>query len=501
MRTNVFLFFMLWICYSLTTIAQESIQKKNILLAKPTPEQLEFMDMEIGAFIHFTINTFTGDEHGDGGRDAKLFNPEQLDPEQWVRTAKSMGASYIVLTARHEDGFCLWPTKTTSYCLRNSPWEKGKGDIVGRFVDACRKYGIKPGLYFSPNYNGNAIFKPEDRPVEWGKTWDSITSLRYSDTALFDRIKKLEVEQVTELMTNYGPIYYLWMDHWGAPGYRRAEICRAVTDTVRHLQPHCILNGPDVITPGNEEGIVTYPKWNATNTEDGTVWTREEVKTADNKDIPNAYGLLETTMRGCPQGKFWRNVECPIPFIFFYKGWFWHDRLSEMPLDQRVDFYYRTVGLGANIIINLPPDQKGLISEETVTAVKSFGKEIKRQFSHFIAETKSVKSGDTIQLSWEEPCRIDHVMLMENIVNGQKIASYTLEAMIDGNWQALKSANSFIGVPKGFNASPGFETIGHKKIDRIEPVITNCIRFRCTKSIIRPVEIRKFTVWNCLKEN
>jgi len=239
--------------------------KAEIKLATPSPQQIDFMNNEIGAFFHFTTNTFTGAEHGDGTATPADFNPTKLDVDQWMEAAKSLGAKYAVLTARHEDGFCLWPTKTTEYCVRNSPWKNGRGDVVKEFVEACRRHGIKPGLYFSPNYNGHEIFQPKDRPVEWGKVWDSITNLRWQDSAFVQKYRQLEVDQITELLTDYGPIYQIWMDHWS-----EKKNCPAVTAAIRKLQPECILTGPDVRSPGNEKGTVVYPSWNPVYTMDST---------------------------------------------------------------------------------------------------------------------------------------------------------------------------------------------------------------------------------------
>lgn len=278
--------------------------KAEIKLATPSPQQIDFMNNEIGAFFHFTTNTFTGAEHGDGTATPADFNPTKLDVDQWMEAAKSLGAKYAVLTARHEDGFCLWPTKTTEYCVRNSPWKNGRGDVVKEFVEACRRHGIKPGLYFSPNYNGHEIFQPKDRPVEWGKVWDSITNLRWQDSAFVQKYRQLEVDQITELLTDYGPIYQIWMDHWS-----EKKNCPAVTAAIRKLQPECILTGPDVRSPGNEKGTVVYPSWNPVYTMDSTNNSRAAER-VDEPEGPNEYGLLETyKIVGHPNGQFWRSLE------------------------------------------------------------------------------------------------------------------------------------------------------------------------------------------------
>jgi hypothetical protein len=175
--------------------------------------------------------------------------------------------------------------------------------------------------------------------------------------------------------------------------------------------------------------------------------------------------------------------------------------LPKVPAAEHIDLYYRTIGLGANLMINLPPDQRGLIPDDLVAAAKNLGDEIQRRFAHPIAELKTIPAGDMVELIWEKPTRIDTVVLMENIANGQKIASYTLEAQVDGQWTELKPANKFIPYKPPYNVEPGFETIGRKKIDRIEPVTTSHIRFRCLKSVAQPVELRRLAAFDCASDD
>lgn len=432
------------------------------ILAKPDARQIEYMDLELGVFLHYGINTYSGQEHGDGKQPASLFNPSDLNAEQWVLTTKALGAKYCCLTARHEEGFCLWPTKTTDYSIKSSPYKQGQGDIVGDFVAACRQHSIRPCLYFSPGFDAHDSTPP----------WAQMTQ---SQRQVFTQI---QVEQITELLTQYGPLFYLWFDHWDG----RNEVCRVVTDTVRRLQPGCLMLGPDIWVTGTESGHVAYPLWNATNTQDGTAYSR-----------PSAADKLS----GEPSGKFWRPRECDTNTGFSTGGWFWHpSRTRPKPLAEHVDLYYRTVGLGANTLIDLPPDQRGLIPEDLVTAARDMNREIERLFSHPVAQSKQVRTGNVVELSWKKKSRIDHVVLMENVAEGQKVAAYTLEARIDNQWQTLKPANHLLVPAKGYNADPGFETIGHKKIDRIEPLTTHSIRFRCLRAVAQPVQIGKIAVYD-----
>ena len=481
-------------------------------LAKPTPQQLAFMDMEIGVFIHYGLNVYTGQEHGDGFEPASKFNPTALDTDQWVRAAKSMGAKYAVLTARHEGGFCLWPTKTTDYSIANSPYMDGKGDIVRDFAASCRKYGLKVGVYHTASHDAHHTYKSEDRgKVPWGPMGDQVRQRNFEAVGAEGRqaYLDLQVAQIRELLTDYGDIAYIWCDHWN--GGKTADddgawiitgnaTWRAVTDEMRRLQPNCLMMGPDTWVPGNEGGYVVYPMWNAVNTTDGTVYGRPAETKADSS-VPNNYGLMETGVStGHPLGKFWRSRECTTNTGFHHGGWFWHPddvrRTYARTLPEHINLYYRTIGLGASAIINLPPDQRGLVPDDIVASAKVFGDEIKQRFAHPIAELKGVTSGNTVELAWQTPTEINTIVTMENIANGQKIAKYTLEAFVDGQWKLLKPVNKLKGR-KPYNSNPSYETIGQKKIDRIEPVTTNRIRFRCLESVVEPVELRSLMVFNC----
>lgn len=446
-------------------------------LATPSAAQLEFSDYELGAFFHIGLNTFTGQEHGDGKEPASKFNPTALDTEQWVLAAKKLGAKYAIMCARHEGGFCLWPTKTTDYSIKNSPYKDGKGDIVREFVDACRKHGIKPCLYHPPYYDSHHVFKPDDE-ISWGKVWDALTRKYLADEKVLEEFTKMQVTQIKELMTNYGPITYMWFDHWGCPGPGAREFHKKITETVHKFQPNCLVMGYQTATPGNETGHVVYPMWNAVDTKDGTPWTRPKAPTTEEVK-PDKYGLLETTVHtGSPYGKYWRLRECPTNNAFAKGGWFWHGRHKVRPLKDHVELYYRTVGLGSNLLINLPPDKRGLVPDDFANAANKMRLEIERRFANPIAQTKG--RGNIVELKLPAETEINHVVTMENIANGQKVISYVIEAKIDGQWQKVVEN----------------QTIGHKKIDTFAPVKASAVRFRCIESAAKPVEIRSLKVYN-----
>ncbi len=471
-------------------------------LARPSPKQIRFADWEIGAFFHYTLNPFTGQEHGDGQEPPSKFNPTELNVEQWILTAKSMGARYAVLTARHEGGFCLWPSKTTEYSIKNSPYKNGKGDLVREFVDACRKHGLKVGLYHTAGFDAHAAIGryegPLKLPLQWGSTWGRAVSEGLEKPGRRAGFHKKQVGQMRELLTWYGPIDFMWSDHWDATDPN--GVWRAVTDLAEKLQPELVFMGPDTWVPGNETGHVVYPMWNAVDTVDGTRNSRPAAAGGD-VAMKNTYGLLEGDVRkGSPFGKFWRVRECTTHSAFHYGGWFWHpDHIKKTyprKTWEHLDLYYRTVGLGANTIINLPPDTRGLIPDDIAAAAKAMGDEIRRRFSSPIAETRGVMMGDIVALQWEKPATINTIVTMENSINGQKVVKYMLEAFVDGEWRKLEPCNRLV-AQKPYNSFPGYETIGHKKIDRVKPVTTDRIRIRVVKAVAKPVEIRSLAVFEC----
>lgn len=489
--------------YWVATQAMADGQEPAIRLAKPSAKQIAFADWEVGAFIHYGLNPFTGQEHGDGQEPPSRFNPTQLDTDQWARTAKALGARYAVLTARHEGGFCLWPSKTTDYTIANSPYQDGAGDLVRDFVDSCRRHGLKVGLYHTAGFDAHEALRDYqgelDLPLVWGKSWGrTVSSAFKADPTLRARFKATQVEQFRELLTNYGTIDFMWSDHWDATDPN--GVWRAVTDLADELQPGMVMMGPDTWVPGNETGHVVYPMWNAVNTADGTRCSRP-ARTESDVSVKNDYGLLETdVLTGHPLGEFWRVRECTTHAAFHHGGWFWHPdevkRTHPRSLSDHVDLYYRTVGLGANTIINLPPDTRGLIPEDICDAAKALGDTVRERFAEPIAELEAPPIGGAVELAWETPQEINTVVTRENIANGQKIAKYTLEAYFEGEWRPLEPRNR-LDAWSPYNSYPGFETIGHKKIDRVSAVTTDRIRFRCLESVVSPVELRSLAVYRC----
>ncbi|MGD0518148.1 MAG: alpha-L-fucosidase [Thermoguttaceae bacterium] len=365
-------------------------QTQPMRLAKPTPLQLAFQDMELGVFIHYSIDTYGS---RSGAFPASAFNPTELNAEQWVLAAKAMGAKYMVLTARHEQGFCLWPTATTDYSIKSSPYKDGKGDIVREFVDACRKNDMKAGLYNPPwiddNWDAN-----QPGFVRSGSNSD-IT--KYNDPAIYEKVLKKESEQLRELMTNYGLLVFFWDDHFGRSDALGAtprdgklrELYATLAKQAHELQPDCLYFGPDVEHVGNEEGHTIYPLWNAVTTLDGTNYT-----------ISTTYKWGGNNT-GDPFGQFYRPRLGSTTNGFSTGDWMWTEPRRPQSLERHMQVYYEIVGCGAGVIVNLTPDRSGLIPADLVASAKEMGDEINRRFSNSVGETKG--TGDVVTLQFATP--------------------------------------------------------------------------------------------------
>ena len=396
-------------------------------LAKPSPQQLAWQDMELGMFCHFGMNTFCDQEWGDGTDSPKIFNPEQLDARQWARTAKRAGFKYLVLTAKHHDGFCLWPTKTTDYSVKSSPWRDGKGDVVREVADACREEGLQFGLYLSP--------------------WDRHEPC-YPDKEAYD---DFYAEQLTELLTGYGPLVEVWFDGAGSQG--REYDWNRIIGLIDKYQPDAMvfnMGRPTIRWVGNEDGVAPYPCWNTATT------ARESMFTSD----------MMTWMEGTPS---WVPAECDVPIRKLH--WFWHpdDEASLRSLEEVLDIYYRSVGHGATLLLNISPDNRGLLPEVDVERVIEFGDEIRRRFGKPVGQTSG--EGTELLLHLEHIQPVNHVIIMEDIAHGERVREYALEAYSQGEWKELVRGSA----------------IGHKKIDRFGTVETDQLRVSILSSVEKPL--------------
>lgn len=422
----------------------------------PSPSQLLWQQDELALFVHFGINTFTNREWGDGGEDPALFDPSRLDARSWARAARAAGFRAIVLTAKHHDGFCLWPTRTTTHSVARSPWRGGQGDVVRELVDACAAEGLRTGLYCSP--------------------WDR-NAPSYGDSP---RYNDLYVDQLTELLTWYGPIHQVWFD--GAmgegPGGRRQRYdWPRFWSVVRRLQPEAVIfsdAGPDIRWIGNERGVAGDPNWSAMD--------------PDAVPYPGAQGehIIHALQHGDPAGTIWRPGECDVSIR---PGWFYHPAEDERvkTVDELVDLYFLSVGRNSKLLLNVPPTPAGLLHETDVARLRGMHDRLAGLFAEDLAADRQPtwrvrgERAATAELDLGRTVAVGIADLREDIRQGQRVAHYVLEATAgDGRgWRTLSRGT----------------TIGYRKLDRFEPVRVERVRLVVEADAVAapaPVRIRLY---------
>jgi len=440
------------------------------ILPVPEPKQVEWQQMETYAFIHFGLNTFNDREWGYGDTDPKVFNPTNLDCEQWAQTLVKAGMKGVILTAKHHDGFCLWPFEGTDYSVKNSPWKNGKGNVVKELSEACKKYGLKFAVYLSPWDRHQANYgTPEYLPYFYA--------------------------QLHDLLTNYGPVFEVWFD--GANGgdgwYGGAKDIRTIDrknyynypriyEMLDSIQPQAIIfsdGGPGCRWVGNEKGFAGATNWS---------FLREgEVHPGYEKSYELQYGHAD--------GNQWVPAECDVSIR---PGWFYHpeedDRVKSP--DQLVDLYYRSVGHNATLLLNFPVDRRGLIHPVDSANAVRFHEMIQQQLKtnlvagmtpkvsnerggDFVASALTDDNFDTywatedgvttadIEFSFDTPTRMNRMMLQEYIPLGQRVKAFVVEYLDKDTWLPVK-------------LNEETTTIGYKRLLRFETVETKGIRIRIT---------------------
>lgn len=432
----------------------------------PSPAQLKWHEMELNAFVHFSTNTFTGKEWGYGDEPPTVFNPTAFDADQWISTFKDAGFKGVILTCKHHDGFCLWPSAYTDHTVKNSPWLNGKGDVVKAVADACKKYELKFGIYLSP----------------WDRNHKDYGSPPYLD---FYR------NQLKELFTHYGPLFEMWFDGAnGGDGYyggkRETRKIDGSTyydwpttlNSIRALEPNIIFfsdAGPGVRWVGNEKGIAGETNW-ATITPD-TLFAGKA-------------GIEKLLNEGAETGTHWIPAEVDVSIR---KGWFYHpeeDSLVKSP-KKLFDIYLTSVGRGSTLLLNIPPDRRGLIHENDVTSLRGFRNLLDQEFKNNIATRAKVSASafrgndkryapgnltdgnkDTywatndkelngsVEMTFDKTQSIKYVLLQEYIPLGQRVKEFSVEVLLNGTWTNVAHAT----------------TIGYKRIIKLEPTQADAIR-------------------------
>lgn len=390
-----FLIAILLVCFSSLLNAQKVSVNNPI----PTPSQLAWQKMDFYLFVHFGPNTFTDLEWGKGTEPEDVFNPTHLDCGQWCRIAKAAGAKGIIITAKHHDGFCLWPSKYSTHTVAQSKWKNGKGDVLRELSDSCKKYGLKMGVYLSP----------------WDRNHPKYGTPQYNDVF---------VNMMKEVVQHYGPFFEFWWDGAngeGPNGKKQIYDWHRFEQTMRTIAPNTMVFsdiGPDARWVGNENGIAGDPNWNLLDT---AGFTR-------GAGAPST----DTLNHGNVNGKNWIPAECDVSIR---PGWFYHaeeDEKVKTP-EQLFQLYLKSVGRGANLILNVPPDRNGLINEHDSIALVGFKKLRDESFNKPIADKKFTEASSNYKIELPQSKKINCIVLNENIATGQKIKSFTIQLQQKNN--------------------------------------------------------------------
>lgn len=456
---------------------KESVMAPSIVGPTPSESQLAWHEMEMNAFVHFTTNTFTGKEWGYGDELPEIFNPTAFDASQWITTIKDTGFKGVILTCKHHDGFCLWPSQYTEHSVKNSPFQNGQGDIVREVAEACKREGLKFGVYLSP--------------------WDR-NRADYGSPSYVEYYRN----QLKELFTTYGPVFEMWFD--GANGgdgyYGGARETRKINgstyydwpttlDLVRDLEPNILFfsdAGPGVRWVGNERGVAGETNWN-TITPD-TLFAGKP-------------GIEKLLNAGEENGTAWIPAEVDVSIR---PGWFYHaeeDSLVKTP-ERLFEIYLSSVGRGSTLLLNIPPDKRGLIHENDVAALKGWKEIMDREFKKNLALNAETAASShrgnmqsfapsnttdgnketywatddgitkgSVEITLGQNTTIKYVQLQEYIKLGQRIKSFTVDAWVGDSWKTVATGT----------------TIGYKRIISLQPVETNKLRVNIVESKACPL--------------
>lgn len=450
---------------------QESLVKPPAPLEPvPTPAQLKWQKRELAMFLHFGVNTFTGREWGDGTEDPTLFNPTDLDARQWAKVARESGFGLLILTAKHHDGFCLWPSAHTDHSVASSPWRGGKGDVVRELVEAARAEGLEVGLYLSP--------------------WDRNAAV-YGDSPMYN---DFYVAQLKELLTSYCPICEVWFDGAcgeGPNGRKQEYDWERFRGVVRELEPEAVMfsdAGPDVRWVGNERGVAGDPSWSRV---DPAVVS-----------YPGQAGdeVIRHLQHGERDGSVWRPAETDVSIR---PGWFWRESENQKvrSAENLVELYFLSVGRNSLLLLNVPPDTRGRLHEADVQALRGFRKRLDEIFASNLARgavatadnvrgkadrfaaartvdgdletywaTDDGLNAGALELDLGEARQFNVISVSENIALGQRICRFRIEVHDGGGWRPLCAG----------------ETIGYKRLIRVPNAKAQRLRLVIEESLACP---------------
>ncbi len=430
---------------------------------RPNAKQLAWQEAELGVVFHYDLHVFDGIKYGQGNNritpvsDYQIFHPDKLDTDQWIKAAKDAGAKFAILTATHETGFALYQSDVNPYCLKAVNWQDGKGDIVRDFVNSCRKYDIKPGIYLGIRWN--SFFGVHNFQV------NGEGEFRDNRQKYYNRMVEGMLE---EICTRYGELFEIWFDGGASHPDKGAP---DVLPIVQRYQPNCLFYHNEQLAEarwgGSESGAVGYP-----------CWATMPTPRSHFGELPG--DRLEFLSHGDPDGKFWMPAmsDAPLRGANGRHEWFWEpgDEENLEPLEDLMEMYLKSVGRNSTLILGLTPDPDGLMPEPDVKRLKEWGDEISRRFATPIASTSG--TGKSIRFKLPEKQKINHVIIQEEIKFGESVRKYMVEARVGGNWVKLCEG----------------ESIGHKRIQYFDDVECTSIRLTVQGSIAAP-QIKNLSVY------
>lgn len=458
---------LLFLLFTLLIPVNGQAKKEKAVLPLPTSAQLNWQNAELVAVFHYDLHVFDGKKYNQTYNrttpmpDINIFNPEQLDTDQWIRSVKEAGVKIAILTATHETGFALYQSDVNPYCMKALKWRDGKGDIVRDFVNSCRKYGVQPGIYIGIRWNSflgvydfmmpkDGIKFQENRQAFYNKMCEGMTE---------------------ELMSRYGDLSIVWYDGGGhGPELGGADILPIVEKYQKNIIFYHNSQRADIRWGGSESGTVSYPCW-------GTF--PFPYSHSKNQDIifKDNFRLLKT---GDPNGKYYMPAMSDAP-LRGYNGrheWFWEpeDEAHIFPLENLMKMYLGSVGRNSTLILGVTPDDKGLLPDADVKRLKEFGQEIKRRYDTPLASVEG--EGKRLQMKLPAETKICALAIAEDIRLGERVRSYKVEGKVKGKWVTLATGSC----------------IGHKRLEEITLVEVSAVRLRINESLDQPV-ITDFSVY------
>ena len=399
----------------MVTIGMTPLRPVSFDIPKPSKAQLAWHKLETYAFVHFGPNTFTNREWGEGKEDPKVFAPTQLDTRQWARVAKAAGMKGIILTAKHHDGFCLWPSKYSKHTVRESGWKGGKGDVLRELSEACKEYGLKLGVYLSP----------------WDRNHPAYGTPEYN---------QIFANTLTEVLTQYGPVFEVWFDGAngeGPNGKKQVYDWKLFVSTVRKHQPNAVIfsdAGPDIRWVGNEDGVASETNWTTLKADELTPGTSRY------KELPV----------GHPDGKFYVPAEADVSIR---PGWFYHPEQDDKVRspENLVELYEKSVGRGANLLLNLPVDRRGLVHENDEKSLIGWRKLLNETYGKKGSSGTVTRAFQSTKVAVTKP--FDRVVIAEDLRNGQKVEEFSINIRRGKEWSGLAQGT----------------TIGPKRIITVPP--------------------------------